>query len=120
MSVGAGNQSDANHANKRMVGNAVLSFSQCLLHLNILTDITIFLLIVFCFLQGFLCSYRSCFIFYQDFSLFIDLDVYLTEHLGKIDQRLQTGAPGSRLRHRSSFKHQTVVSPRSRSMPLLA
>ena len=49
-------------------------------------------------------SYRSCFVSYRDFGVLIDLAyfllrfqysidlvVYLTEHLGKIIQSLQTG-----------------------------
>ena len=45
-----------------------------------LTEISVFLLIL-------LISYR-------DFGILIDLVVYLTEYLGKIDQSLQTGVNG--------------------------
>ena len=45
---------------------------------------------MFCFLPKLRCSYWSCFISYRDFTILIDLVLYLTKHLGKIDQILQT------------------------------
>ena len=45
---------------------------------------------MFCFLPKLWCSYQSYFISYRDFAILIDLVLYLTEHLGKIDQSLQT------------------------------
>ena len=52
---------------------------------NYLTDRVLFLTEISVFLSILLISYR-------DFGIFIDLLVYLTKHLAKIDQSLQTGA----------------------------
>ena len=51
---------------------------------NFLTDRVLFLTEISVFLSILLISYR-------DFGILIDLVVYLTEYLGKIDQSLQTG-----------------------------
>ena len=52
--------------------------------LHFLTDRILFLTEISVFLSILLISYR-------DFGIFIDLLVFLTEHLGKIGQSLQTG-----------------------------
>ena len=62
---------------------------------------------VFCFLPKLRCSYQSYFISYQDFAILIDIVLYHTEHLGKIDQSLQTGLfgiPSSKVWHRCRSK----------------
>ena len=62
--------------------------------MNILTNITVSLTIVFVFLPRFCVLIDLALFLYRDFGILIDLVLYLTEHLGKIDQSLETGLVG--------------------------